>query len=92
VHFDALETISLAFLTPPAFHIEAEAACFVASQLRLRCCGEEIADISKDAGVGRWITARCTTDGGLVDDDRFVEMLDAFDLPAILRFCFRTVQ
>src|SRR5690606_28403641 len=41
--------------------------------------GEEVPDRGKDPHVGRRVGARTATDGGLVDDDDLVEVLEALD-------------
>ena len=79
LHFDAQLALALAGLAAAAVHVEGEAPGLVAAHLALRQLGEELADLVEHAGVGARIGARRAPDGGLVDVDDLVEMLDAVD-------------
>ena len=74
-------------LAPAALDVEAEAARLVPARLAFRQAGEPVADIGEGASVGRRVGARGAADGGLVDVDDLVEVLqaeDLLDLPRLL--------
>src|ERR1022692_3624017 len=79
VHLDALQTIALAGFAAAAFHIEAEAAGFVAALARFGQHGVEIANGRENTGVGGRIRSGSAADGRLVDLDNFVDMFQTFD-------------
>ena len=80
VHFDFVDAVALAMLATTAFDVERETTSFVAAELGLGLGGVETADSSKDTSVGGGVATRGATDGGLVDDDDFVEIFDAVDV------------
>ena len=73
------EPVALAGFAAAALHVEAEAAGLVAALARFRQHGVEIADGREEAGVGGGIRARRAADGGLIDLDHFIDVLEAFD-------------
>src|SRR4029453_10536177 len=80
VHLDLDHAIALAGLAAPALDVEGEAAGLVAARLGLGELGEPFADWGEGAGIGGGIRARGAADRRLVDVDRLVELLDAFEL------------
>ncbi len=79
VHLDATLAFTLAGLAAASLDVEGEAAGFVAALAGLGEHGKEIADGGEDTGVGGGIGARGPADGGLVDLDDFVDLVDADD-------------
>ena len=76
-HLDAAKAVALAGFAAAAFHVETEAAGTVAAFARLRKHGKQIANGGKDASVSGGIGAGSAADGGLIDFDDFVDVLDA---------------
>ncbi len=89
VHLDAALAFALAGFAASALDVEGEAAGLVAALARLGEHGEEIAHGGEDAGVGGGIVTRGAANGGLVDLDDFVELVDADDA-AVLAGLFAT--
>ena len=79
VHLDAALAFALAGFAASALDVEGEAAGLVAALAGLGEHGEEVADGGEDAGVGGGVRAWGAADGGLVDLDDFVELVDADD-------------
>ena len=100
VHLDAALAFALAGFASSALHVEAEASGLVAAFARLGQHGEEVAHGGEDAGVRGWIRARGAADGGLVDLDDLVELVDADDAAvlagifaaAVEIFCQRPIE
>ena len=84
VHLDLDDAVALARLAAAALDVEAEAARLVAAHLRLGRLGEHLADLVEDAGVGGRVGARRAADGGLVDLDDLVDVLDAHRCVVVL--------
>ena len=63
-----------------AFDVEREAADVVAAFAREGYAGEQVADGGEQAGVGGGVGTRGAADGGLVDVDDFVELVEAADV------------
>ena len=55
VHLDLELTVAAAGLAASAAHVEAEAPRVVASRLRVRRGGEQVADVIKEIGICRWV-------------------------------------
>src|SRR5262249_50859714 len=81
LHLDLDDAVALAVLTAPALDVEAEAARLVATHLRLGHARVQVADMREHAGVRRGVAARSPADRRLVDVDRLVQVLEAFDGP-----------
>ena len=79
VHFDAALAFALAGFAAAALNVEGEAAGFVAALAGFGEHGEEVADGGEDAGIGGGVGARGAADGGLVDADGFVDVVEALD-------------
>lgn len=79
MHFDFVDAVASASFATAAFDIETETTGFVAAQFGFGLGGKKVADESEDAGVSGGIAARGAADGGLVDNDGFFELIDAFD-------------
>ena len=79
VHLDAALPFALAGFAASAGNVEREASSLVAAFARLRQHGVEIANLGKDAGVGRGIRTRCAADRRLVDTDDLVDELGSGD-------------
>ncbi len=79
VHFDFVDTVALAGFAASTLNIETETAGFITAKFSFGLMGEKLADLVKDAGISRDVRAGGAADRGLVDDDTFVEMLDAVD-------------
>jgi len=62
MHLDTQDAIALTSLATAAFDIERKAPRFVTSNLRFRKLGEEVTNISEDAGIGCWIGSWSATD------------------------------
>src|SRR6185503_14292677 len=79
VHLDLHQSVALAMLATPALHVEREPPRAVAAHLGLRELGEQVADESERAGVGRRVRAWRAADRALVDVHHLVEVLDTLD-------------
>ena len=79
VHFDFVYAIALASFATSAFDVKGETAGFIATDLGFGLSGEKVTNGSEDAGIGRGVRTRSAADWGLVDEDDFVEELDALD-------------
>ena len=79
MHFDFLDAFAGARFAAATFDIETKSPCLVPAELGLGGGGEEIADVGEDSCVGGRITLGRAADATLVDDNGFVEMLDAED-------------
>ena len=77
VHLDAQHAVALAGLAAAALHVEREAARLVAAGARVGEAGVEVAEEREDAGVRRRVRARRAADGGLVDRDDLVDLVEA---------------
>jgi hypothetical protein len=77
VHLYPDLTVAPARLAAATLHVEGEPAGLVAPYLRLRCRGEELADVVEDLGVGRRVGARGPPYGALVYVYNLVHVLDA---------------
>src|SRR5256885_4405922 len=80
VHLDLDDAVAFAVFAAAALDVEAEPARLVAAHLRLGHFGEQLADIGKDAGVGRRVRPRCPSDRRLVDIDHLVDEAQAGNL------------
>ena len=92
VHVDLQLAVALAFLTTPARGVETEAPGFVTAHPRHRELSEELANGREQAGERRGIRARAATDGGLVDDDDFVDLLQAGEGVMVARLGFGAIK
>ena len=92
MHLDLDHAVALAGFAAAALHVEGEAARLVAAGLRLRQPGKPVADGAKGARVGRRVRARRPSDGGLVDDDDLVDLLQPLDVIVIARRIAGAVQ
>ena len=92
VHFDLHKAVAAARLAAAALDVEGEAAGAVAARLRVRRGGEQVADVGKQARIGRGVRARRAADGALVDDDCLVEVLDALEAVVPAGADARTVE
>ena len=92
VHLDAALAFALAGFAAAALNVEGEAAGLVAALAGFGEHGEEVADGGEDAGVGRGIGARGAADGGLIDLDDFVELVDADDAAVLAGFFAGAVE
>lgn len=79
VHFYFVDAVALAGFATTAADVEGKTAGFITADFGLGLGSEEVADSGKDAGVSRGVTTRGTTDGGLVNDDDLVEIVDSLD-------------
>ena len=79
VHFHFDYAVALAGFTAAAFDVKREAADAVAALAREGHAGEEFADGCEQAGVGGGVGAGGAADGGLVDINHFVELLEPGD-------------
>ncbi len=92
VHLDAALTFALAGFAASALDVEGEAARLVAALARLGEHREEVADGGEDAGVGCGVAARGAADGGLVDLDDLVDLVDADDAAVLAGFFAGAVE
>src|SRR5206468_3852167 len=79
MHLDLDETISLARLATPAFHVEGEATRPVTADLRLRQLGEQLTNRREETRVRRRVGARGAPDRTLIDVDDLVQVLETRD-------------
>ena len=80
MHLDAFDAVPFASFATAAFHIERKSASVVTPHPRCWKAGEEFPYRSECADVSHRIGTRCATDGGLVDDNHFVHLLQAAQL------------
>ena len=92
VHFDLDDAVTGTVFAAAAFDVEAETAGAVAAQFGFGHLGKQFADRREQAGVGRRVGARRAANRRLVDDDGFVELLDAFDVVVAARHGAGPVQ
>src|SRR5437764_14188514 len=79
MHLDLLDTGTLAGFTAAALDVEGEPAGLVAANARLGHVGKELADGSKQAGIGGGVGARRAADRRLVDVDDLIQVVQARD-------------
>ena len=76
MHLNLDDPISRTSLTSTAFDVETKTAFFVASNLGFIGLGKEIANVIKDACIGRWIGTRSATNRALINVDQAIDMLN----------------
>ena len=79
IHFEAVGAVAFAGFAAAPFDVETEAAGFVAASFGFGKFGEQIADVVGELDVRGRIGSWRAADGGLIDGDQFVEMLEALD-------------
>ena len=77
MHVDLDHAITLASLAASSGDVETEAAGLVSSRARGGKLAEEVADRAENTDVSRGIGSRTSSDRCLIDDDDFVDVLDA---------------
>ncbi len=92
VHVDLQLPIALAFFATATGGIEAEASRIVAAHPGHGELGKELANRRKHLGVGGGIGAGTAPDGALVDDDDFVDALEAGEAIMLPWSVFGTVK
>ena len=83
VHFDATLAFALAGFAAASDYVEGEAAGLVAALAGVGEHGEEISHRRKHSRIGSRVGAWGAADGGLVDLDDFVELVDADDFAVL---------
>ena len=79
VHLNADDAVALAGLAPAALYVKGEAAGGKAPHFRVLGGGEQLPDVVEQPGVGGRVGAGRAANGGLVDLDDLVQMLQAPD-------------
>ncbi len=79
LHFDGDGAVALADFAAAAGDVEGEVAGGVAFAVAIGRGGEQVADDVEGLDVGDGIRTRGAADGGLVDEDDFVEQVGAID-------------
>ncbi len=79
MHFNFQQPVALAGLAAPALHIERKAPAVIASGFCLIGLGEGGADQVKQPRVGGRVAPGRAPDGGLVDVDDLVQLLNPLD-------------
>ncbi len=79
MHFDLDDAFALAVFAAAAADVKGEAAGFKAADFGFGEGGEEVADGSPDTGVGGGVRAGGAADGGLVNNNNFIEVFDAVE-------------
>src|ERR1044072_2897659 len=92
MHLDLDLPVAPADLAALALDVEREAPGLVAARLRLGRLREEVADLVEEADVRRRVRARRAPDGGLVDGDDLVELVEPGDAAVRSRPLLRLVQ
>ena len=92
VHLDFDQPITAARLAPPALDVEAEAAWLIPARAAFREPCKPIPDVGKSPGVSGWIGTRRAANGGLVNIDHLVEILQPFDLFMLARNNPRAIE
>ena len=80
LHFDGDGAVAFAGVAAAAGDVEGEGSGGEALALGVGLGGEEGADVVEGLDVGDGVGARGAADGGLVDEDDFIEVLDAGEL------------
>ena len=80
VHFDLDNAVSGAGLAPSALHVEGKTAFGITAGAGVLRTRKKRADQVKDAGVGRRVGTGCAPDGGLIDVDHLVQLIDPLDV------------
>ena len=92
VHLNAFKAVTLAFFASTTFNIEAESSWFVSASFGFLCLRKEITNVGEEAGIGCGVGTWGATDGGLIDDNCLVEVLQSFDRSDMLRFGVRAIE
>ncbi len=79
VHLDSEHPVALAGLASAALDVERETPRFVAARARVRERREELAEEGERARVSGRVRSRRPPDGGLIDADDLVDVLEPHD-------------
>ncbi len=91
-HADLDDAIALAGLAAPALDVEGEAALGISAHFGVVCHGEKIPDMVEHAGIRRRVGSGRAADGGLIDVDDLIDMLQPQNLLVFARAVFGAVQ
>src|SRR5690606_27567534 len=80
MHLDLDNPVTAAGLAAAALHVEAEPSLLVSPHLGLGGGREDLPNIVEDAGVGGRVGPGGAADGGLIDVDHLVQIVDPHDL------------
>ena len=92
VHLQTPRAVAIASGTATAIDVETEATRGVSTGLGFRQLGEKITNLIKDFDVGARVAAGRSSDGRLIDRDRLVKKLEAFDGIVVARLGFGSVE
>ena len=92
VHLDADDAVALAGLAPAALDVKGEPAGGKAPHLGLLGGGEQLPDVVEEPGVGGGVGPGGPADGGLVDLDHLVQVLQPQQLLVLPRVGVGPVQ
>ena len=79
IHFQFDRTSSTARFAAAAFDVETEMSGLVATLFGELCIGKKAPDFVKHFGVRRRVGTRGSADGGLIDNDDFVDVFHPFN-------------
>src|SRR5690606_21984227 len=89
LHLDHFHPCALTGFAASAFYVERKPSGFITPDLRLRQLREERPDIGEHPGIGSRIRPRSAPDGGLIDLNDFVDVLESAYRLVGKRFLFR---
>src|SRR5579862_5976330 len=92
IHLDAALAVALAGFAAPAFHVEAEAAGFVAAFARFGQHRIEFSNRSEYTRIGGGIRAGCAADGRLIDLHHFINVFDALNFAVRAGLLHRAIE
>src|ERR1700687_4540847 len=91
MHVDFDQPIALAPFTTSSLDIETEPTGPITATFRRWSLGKQVADLIKHASVTGRIAGRRAPNRRLIDHNRFVQLVDAFDHSMRARFLFGAV-
>ena len=92
MHLDFQNAVSFACFAASPLEVEGESACIIATGLGILRSGEQLPDVREYPGVGGRIGTGSSADGGLVNVDDLVQMLQSGACPESARLQLCPVQ
>lgn len=85
MHLDFFHSGSLTYFTSSASGIETEASWSISALLCLKGACEHFSHEGEKSGIGSDVRVWSFSDGGLVDDDRFIYLIESDDFLVLAR-------
>jgi len=79
MHFDTFNALALAAFAAATLDVKAETSKFVSANFGFARFGVQRADEIKNPRVGRGVGSRRAADGGLIDFNHLIQVLNAVD-------------